>query len=212
MSQRKLVHLGVLAIVSASFLAPVATPVWAGQDGVGDFDPNYGPSGPSYAPPEAEGVPLAVANPEGTSFVTGLIADAYAICSNLPQKEYTVDCLGERLEVLARSLPNRGDYAEAKKVIADTSKQLRSLARKNRSRTKPRARLVNTVRGKKVTTSPVIPVRTEAVEQTIRQAAVIMKEAETKLLRSSANSDRRKVHYAQMAQAIGSNKVLLRAI
>ena len=211
MTMRKPIQLGVVALMAAGALAPISAPLHAGHEGVENYDPGYGPSG-NYSTPGQEGVSLAVANPKATDYVTSLISDAYAICSNLPQKEYTVDCLGERLEVLAKSMPNRGEYVEAKKIIVDASKQLRTLARKNRSKTKPRARLVNTVRGRKVTTTPVIPVRTEAVEATIKQAAVIMKEAETKLLRSSANSDRRKVHYAQMAQAIGSTKVLLRAI
>ena len=200
------------AVLVVGLLGSGSAPVHAGHDGVGDFDGNYGQPGTHSTPNDEGSVSLQTVNTKGTAYVTSLIADAYAICSGQPQKEYTVDCLGERLEVLAKSMPNTGDYVEAKKVIADTSKKLRNLARKNRSTTKPRARLRNKVRGKTLTTTPVIPVKTEAVASTIRQAAEIMKEAETQLLRSSANSDRRKVHYAQMAKAIGSNKILLRAI
>ena len=44
-----------------------------------------------------------------------------------------------------------------------------------------------------------------------QQAAAILEEAETKLLRSAAASDRRLIAYAQMAKAVGSNKTLLRS-
>ena len=201
------------AVLVTGLLGALSAPARAGHDGVGNFDGGFGAPG-GFGSPQQEGtaVSLQAANDRGTAYVTSVINDAYAICANLPQKEYTVDCLGERLEALAQSMPNTGDYVEAKAVIADTSRQLRTLARQNRSTTKPVARLRNTVRGKTLTTSPVVPVATEAVESTIRQAAVIMQEAETRLLRSTASSDRRKVHYAQMAQAIGSNKILLRAI
>jgi hypothetical protein len=56
------------------------------------------------------------------------------------------------------------------------------------------------------------PIKTEAVSSTGVQAAEILEEAQTLLLRSTSNSDRRKVHYAQMAQAVGSETILLRSL
>ncbi len=147
----------------------------------------------------------------GTAYVTESVAEIYALCAKLPQKEYTVDCLGERLAALAATLPDKGDYVEAKKVLDETAQKLRSVAQRNRSTSKPTARVRTTVNKTPVLTAPLTPVKPEAVEASIAEAITILDEAQTKLLRSGANSDRRKVHYQAMAKAVGSNKILLRA-
>jgi hypothetical protein len=77
--------------------------------------------------------------------------------------------------------------------------------------TAPRIRAKSAVRGKTVQTKPLNAVRKSAVKKVNVEAANILEEAETKLLRSAASSDRRLIAYAQMAKAVGSNKTLLRS-
>ena len=45
----------------------------------------------------------------------------------------------------------------------------------------------------------------------MQQAQRVVQQAETKLLRSSENSEKRFQHYQQVATAVGSTKVLLRS-
>ncbi|MGB3245135.1 MAG: hypothetical protein WBB25_11410 [Sulfitobacter sp.] len=208
MTQNKLFR----ASLFVPFLLGAPIQAFAGDSDVGIFEPGFVltdvfPS--TDTQPQTQN--LAVASNSGTAFVTQGIADAYRLCANLPQKEYTVDCLGERMAELAETLPDAGDYVEAKAVLEDTAQKLRSVARRNRSATKPVARVRSTVRSTPVVTAPLTPVKTEAVEASLAEAVQILDEAETTLLRSTGSSDRRKVHYQAMAAAVGSNKILLRS-
>jgi hypothetical protein len=203
--------------LALSLVLATGLPAAAGDTTVGTFEPGSvfatlperptpGPQVLAKSPP-----PLITTNPQATGYVTATITNSYRICASLTQKEYTVDCLGERLEALVRTMPETGDYAEARQVLEDTAQKLRSLAQQNRSPTLPRARISTTVNEVPVTSAPLTPVRTEAVEETLAEAVDILDEAATTLLRSAANSAQRAVSYQAMAQAVGSNKVLLRA-
>jgi hypothetical protein len=189
-----------------------------GQSGFGQDDEYNG--GPDNTNDVLEGTSLN--NPYGivlttraTPPVTGTITDAirgsYKFCARLRDKAYLVDCLAERLEVIAKTMSKSGDYGEARKILLDTAKKMRRLAAANKSPSKPRIRATGTVRNKKITTKPLTPVRQDRVKQVNREAANLLAEAETKLLRSAQASDRRLIAYAQLAKAVGSNKTLLRS-
>lgn len=147
----------------------------------------------------------------GTKSVTDALQDSYAFCARIERQEYLADCIGDQLEEVATAIPDWGDYAEAKDILLETSSKLRRLARTNASPSRPPIRAQGTVKGKQIRTGPLTPVREDRVETVKQQAAAILEEAETKLLRSAQASDRRLIAYAQMAKAVGSNKTLLRS-
>jgi hypothetical protein len=169
--------------------------------------PNVGSELPVFAP-EVPGIELS---DEATDEITRRFREARQFCGNLPSAEYTVDCLGDALGQIARSLPATGDYAEAHAAILQASEKLRALARANADPTLPRGTVRQRGPNARSSSSPLTPVRSDALADVNRQAVAILEEAETILLRSAENSAARKVHYQQIAAAVGSNKVLLRS-
>ncbi|MFT7593305.1 MAG: hypothetical protein ACI8R4_000618 [Paracoccaceae bacterium] len=145
-----------------------------------------------------------------TGVVVGGLGAAYKFCAALPDPAYRVDCLAERFGEIAKSIPKGSDYAEVRSILEQTSRQVAELARKNRDPSGQRARLKRP--GSAETTSrPLTPVNPAATAQVNRQALAILESTQTLLLRSAAGSQSKTVQYAQIAEAIGSNKVLLRA-
>ncbi len=147
-----------------------------------------------------------------TRTITSRIASAAKLCKQL-SSSYYADCLGERLESLAKELSTHGDYREAKKIISVASKKLRNVAASNRDSSKKRIRVSTPGSATGPTTKPISATKPEAAASVKSQAEAIIAEAQTKLLRSGNNSQRRKSHYQQIAAALGSeSKVLLRSL
>jgi len=145
-----------------------------------------------------------------TDDIVNQLAAARDFCDSF-RFEYQIDCLAERLKKVARSMPSDGDYADARRVLTRAATKLARLARANQSPDLPRG--VASTGGDKpiVTQRKLTPVRSETLDATRKAALAIITEAETTLLRSSENSTRRMVHYQRIAEALGSNKVLLRS-
>ncbi|MGC9418556.1 MAG: hypothetical protein ACP5EN_06230 [Rhodovulum sp.] len=129
-------------------------------------------------------------------------------CAGIAQREYVIDCLAAQLERVARAMPGP-DYRTVGQIIGSAARDLRRLAEANADPDLPRGRV--RIGG---TTSPraLTPVRRDALGRLNRQAAGILQEAETRLLRAGEQSAQRQVHYQRIAAAIGSAKVLLRSI
>ncbi len=157
-------------------------------------------------------ISLAKVSRPATSAITSRIGDAADTCKQLATAYY-VDCLGERLQALSEELSSNGDYGEAQKIIKNASKKLRSVASKNRDRSKPRVKVPTPKSYKAKTTKAINAVKPEAQKEVRAQAEAIIAETQTLLLRSAANSAQRKTHYEQIAAAVGSeSKVLLRSL
>ncbi len=172
--------------------------------------PPVGTDTPSFIPPNsAFGVDVS---DEVTETIARQLQAAQDFCRRVPSDEYTVDCLGDALENIARNMPKTGDYAEAQVAVAQAARKLRALARENTSPDLPTGFIRSTGADATRSNSPLVPVRTDTLAQTNAAAFAIIEEAETILLRSAANSAVRKVHYEQIAQAVGSSKVLLRSV
>lgn len=122
---------------------------------------------------------------------------------------FVVDCLAERIETLVLDASDLHGHKEMKQILRDTAEELRQLARANSDRTAPRARITSPD-GQR-STRPLVAVTPSRRSSAHRQAIAILEEAETKLLRSSAQSAARASQYQQVANALGSNKVLLRS-
>lgn len=170
--------------------------------------PPVGTPGPVFVPPI--GVSIPTATESYTQSVARQLANIQNFCRRVPATEYTVDCLRDQLEQVASQMPSSGDYAEARDAIAGAAAKLRKLVRDNASQDLPSGR-IQTPDGSERSGSALVPVRTDRVAQVNTSARAIMQEAETVLLRSAASSTARKTHYQTIAQAFGSNKVLLRS-
>jgi hypothetical protein len=159
----------------------------------------------------AGGQPSRRADPGIASSVSKTIGNAAVFCDQLIDERYQVDCVGERLLAAARQLPQTADYAEARAILTEAGQKIRALARANRAPNVPVGRARGKINNTEVRTRPLVPVKRESIKAVSRQAANILQEAETKLLRAAAASDRRLIAYAQIAKAVGSNKKLLRS-
>jgi hypothetical protein len=162
--------------------------------------------------PPSGSVTSVGANTETTELLSLEIQSAREFCRRAPSPEYTIDCLGDALEQIARDMPKTGDYAEAQQAIAQAASRLRALARENASADLPTGVIRSTGADGRRSNSALTPVRTDTLAQTTAAAVAIIEEAETILLRSAANSAVRRVHYEQIAEVVGSNKVLLRSL
>ena len=171
--------------------------------------PTIGPVGPVFVPP----LPVASKDlsDEATAAIEKQLLAASLFCTQLSGNEYTIDCLGDAFQQIAKSMPNTGDYADAQAAIEQAARKLRALARTNASPELPRGYVRSTGPDAQRSSSPLTPVRTDTMAQTNAAALAILLELETILLRSAENSALRRVHYERIALAVGSNKVLLRS-
>lgn len=134
---------------------------------------------------------------------------ARLFCQQLNDETLQVDCLSDRLEQVAQEIPEDTDYDEVRSILADTSAQLGELARANHDRARGRLRATQPGQGEKGATRPLRPIAPDALAAVNAQAVDILEEAKTKLLRSADGKNRNQ--YARIAQALESNKVLLRS-
>ena len=133
---------------------------------------------------------------------------AIAFCGAIGTEEYVIDCLSERLGVIAAKLPETGEFAEMRTAIADASAQLGALAAQNQSDTLASgvARSADTV-----TTRPLRPVATETLAASLQAADAIVAQTEIVLLRSSSNSQNRSLDFQRVAAVVGTSRSLLRS-
>ncbi len=138
----------------------------------------------------------------------GGLAAARVFCEQLQDDTLEVDCLAERLQHVSDEIPGGTDYDEVRAVIADTATQLGTLARQNRDRDRRRV-TAGRPGSTEQTSRPLRPVSAESLASVNAQAINILEEAKTKLLRSADSKNRSQ--YTRIAQALDSNKVLLRS-
>lgn len=148
------------------------------------------------------------------ALTTAVVADftaAIAFCDAIDGDAYTVDCLSERLSVIAGKLPETGDFAEMRAVIADASQQLGAIAGQSPSTTLPSRVLSSTGAAPVSTTRPLRPVATETLAANLAAADAIIAQAQVTLLRSTSNSQERSISYQQVAAIVGRSRSLLRS-
>lgn len=139
--------------------------------------------------------------------IASRLGQAPALCNG--SAGFVVDCLAERLEAVIADATQMGGHDEMKQILSDTAEELRQLARDNSDPNQPRARLRSA--DGQYSSRPLVSIAPEKRASSYQQALVILEEAETRLLRSSTQSAARASQYQQLAQALGSNKILLRS-
>ena len=190
-------RLPALAVLSAAIAAaPLPLPVQA-QTPVGTLITFVVPSGD-------------FGSKNFTDLLVNTMGAAKAFCGKL-DTAYRVDCLAERIGKLANDIPADSDYAEVRQVLNDTAREMSALARANRDRTLPRRTASVGGSAPQRTTRPLIPVSPGALAAVNQQAAAILDRTQTLLLRSPDDEGGKKLHYARIAEALGSNKTLLRS-
>lgn len=153
-------------------------------------------------------------SPAYLQYVLDGLSAARAFCAGINDETLNVDCLAERLSQIGAEVPDDTDYVGVRSVLNDASKQLADLARANRDsgRSRVTASQAGTEPGTLAakTARPLVPVSADAVAAVNSQALAILAEAQTVLLRSAASGEQ-KTQYTRIADALDSNKVLLRS-
>jgi len=135
---------------------------------------------------------------KATKAVVTTLTRGFDRCGTLP-RVYKFDCFRHTYKLAAQKLNGNQAYAEAYKALVLVEDTLTEAVKQNIDPSQPpRRKGLNFYR----------PVTPAAVPQIKRQAERAMRQAETILLRSPAD---KQVHYARIAEAVNSNKVLLRS-
>lgn len=160
------------------------------------------------------GIPGSSPNPRGemsfeiTEGIALRITQINEICIHVP-KAYRLDCLAKALWVVASRIPSSGEYWVVKQEVTRAVRDIEQLIHRNKDLSKPQilVRDANT----NVATPRLTPVRPENINSSLQMAEDILDEAATVLLRSAESSNGVALHYQTIAEAINSNKVLLRS-
>ena len=150
---------------------------------------------------------LEVISTETTRQIIDEVNAGVAFCKQLVGQEYMVDCLSDRLQSVADGLSAVGEYSEVRAALEDAAQKLHALALAN-SGTLPQA--VHRSAGRS-SSRPLTAVSDAALASVNGQASAIINSTELVLLRSSENSERRRVAFEQISQVVDSTKVLLRS-
>ncbi|WP_420003211.1 hypothetical protein [Arenibacterium sp. LLYu02] len=141
--------------------------------------------------------------------VVEIIAEGSRSCQSVSDV-YTVDCIAKHLRAAAATLPREKAFNEAQSTLSTAAAELEQLVRQNTDPTQPRV----TVRLDSATsprTPPLRAVTPGVTAETRAQALQVLEEATTVLLRSAETSQGRATQFQRIADAINSNKVLLRS-
>ncbi|MCA0872593.1 hypothetical protein LCL97_17300 [Seohaeicola saemankumensis] len=223
----------IVVTLSALTLAPVAPvpsapgfPLNPERGGSGYSFDRYDAGGdsigtvPTFIPPAAK--PGGSSTPgtttptpaQTTTAVVNTLNSATRYCAAIKQTTYAIDCLAERLDNVNRRMAGVEGYEEVRAALNEASRGLNRIARENRSATEPPAIFEQRKSdGSKVRTSrPLVPVDAARLDSAVAQALAVIEDTETVLLRSAESSAERAAQFQRIAQAVGSNKVLLRSL
>ena len=152
----------------------------------------------------------SVATPEITAIFLAQLEDGGDACDRAPSP-YRIDCVSEQFAALARNMPRTGDYAEARQVLQEASRDLKALVRGNREAGGASVSIeVETATGGSAV-KRLSAVAAERQAEVTAAATAIIEEAATVLLRSRSATEERASAFTQIAEAVDSTKVLLRS-
>lgn len=157
-----------------------------------------------YYPAKNRRAAAAVQDP---NYIANKLSEISRLCSQT--EVYVVDCIAERLEVLENELRGLPGQSEVQKVLRQAALDLHSVAREHRDPATPRAN-VRTQDNSLQTSRPLTAIAPDQKEAAVAKALTIIEAAETQLLRSASTSSQA-ARFQDIASALGSNKVLLRA-
>ncbi len=125
---------------------------------------------------------------------------------------YRIDCLRQNMQRIAQSLPDDGDYGRVKRILTNAAGKLGGIVEKYADPKAPRLTPPAGANPRFLRNRSYKAVRRDKVRHAMAEAAQVVQEAATQLLRSSENSTARLAHYQSISVAVGSTKVLLRSL
>ena len=136
---------------------------------------------------------------------------AQFLCGGIPTV-YRIDCLADQFAKIASDLPDVGELGELKAALNTAAQDLAKIARQNRDPRAARIRPVsNTIPGQPEASRALRAVRPERQEAAEQQALAVVDQLATVLLRSADTATRNSIYFSRLAQAVDSNKILLRS-
>lgn len=149
------------------------------------------------------------ATAQTTNAIVSQVNEARTFCGALSET-YRIDCLAKELGAIADGIPAQGDYAAVKRALTKASDDLSALSRQNRDLSQPALR-VSTPGSEAPKSRVVTAIAPESLESSNAAAISILDEATTVLLRASSDSEDLLADYSEIADALETNKVLLRS-
>jgi hypothetical protein len=151
--------------------------------------------------------------PLSDAYTRKLIADLRSIRFECGEYDpvYRIDCLRQGIDMIVASMPDNGEYSRAKIILRRASGKLAKVVRTYADKSVPKLVAPRGANPRFKKRRSYTAVRRVALPTATAQAAAIVQEAATQLLRSSENSERRYAHYQQISVAVDSTKVLLRS-
>lgn len=122
---------------------------------------------------------------------------------------YRIECLYVGFSLVAQRIPRSGDYRDVKDILNRAASELSRVVSANVDSAAPRQASRGNSRFK--VRRSYRAVKKQKLKAALKQAEDAVIRAETRLLRSGENSQKRYQHYQQVATAVGSTKVLLRS-
>lgn len=148
------------------------------------------------------------------ALTAAVVADfdaAILFCAAIGADEYVVDCLSERLSVIAEKLPETGEFAAMRGIISDASAQLGTIAAQSPSPDLPSRVISSTGPTPVATTRALRPTATASLSDSLAAANAVIEQAQITLLRSTSDSEDRSLSYQQVAAVVGRTRSLLRS-
>lgn len=146
----------------------------------------------------------------GASISQAIVA-SMLFCTKFEKEEYRIDCFANQLEQVSQTTPDDADFGQARSILANTATELTKVVERRASKTLGQVTLSLSSGQGRTSSRAITAVETDQLPAALSEAESIIEEAKTLLLRASEQSDRRKVAYVDIAQAVGSTKVLLRS-
>jgi hypothetical protein len=175
----------------------------------GTCESNYPPLSGVASP--GPSVSTGISGTTSTAAYVDELKASVAFCQAITNREFLVDCLSERIGATAQRMPAYGDVSAMRATLLTASRKLGAVAAKYRAPATPAVRLQSTGANPITTTRPLRPVASENLDAALAEAATIVAETETVLLRSAEGSQDRALDFQQVAAVMGSTKVLLRS-
>lgn len=148
---------------------------------------------------ERPGIILAAINETDTAAIVDTLNSGREECAALPA-EYRADCLQQVLGQASRKQFN-GEYQSSSARLREGSRAIKRAVDQNLD---PQAETISR-NGRRFRA-----VKRQALSAVNRSASTAIAETATRLLRSGGRAER-KAHYARIAQAVNSTKVILRS-
>jgi len=124
---------------------------------------------------------------------------------------YRIDCLKQNIELTLERMPKGPDFTEMRQALTVAAAKLDAIVKKHEDLKAPKQKADTSRNSRFKKRRTYRAIKAEEAPVALKEAEAVIAEAETTLLRSSENSEKRLAHYQDVAIAVGSTKVLLRS-